>query len=89
MLSNDLRIDLNLAEEGTAPPPTTGESGGSEEVSPGLDSESEQASGPPEQTEQEESGLGEGEENEVGEGDTEDEEQDEGQQLPLPLFGGG
>lgn len=90
MLSNDLRVDLDIAEEGIAPP-TTGESGGSEEVSPGLDSESEQASGPPEQTEQEESGLGEGEENEVGEanGDTEDEEQDEGQQLPLPLFGGG
>ena len=82
MFSNDLRVDLNLAEEGTAPPTITGESGGSEEVSPGLDSESEQASGPPEQTEQEESGLGE------GEGDTENGEQSEGQQLPLPLFGG-
>jgi hypothetical protein len=90
MLSNDLRVDLNLAEESTALT-TTGESGGSEQVSPGLDSESEQASGSPEQTEQEESGLVEGEENEVGEADedTEDEEQGGGQELPLPLFGNG
>lgn len=84
ILSNDLRVDLNLAEEGTALTTT-----GSDVESPGLDSESEQASEPTEQTEQEESGVnGEGGVEALGE-DTEDEEQDEGLQLPLPLFGGG
>src|SRR5215204_983743 len=74
MLSNDLRVDLSLAEEGTAI--TTTEDGvGLEGETLGLDSGPEQASGPPEQTEQEE--------------ETENEEQDEGRELPLPLFGGG
>jgi hypothetical protein len=93
MLSNDLSVDLNLAEGGTAPTTTTGEGIGLEEESAGLDSESEQASEFPEQAEQEEGGVGEveGEEDEVGdtEENTESEEQGEGQQLPLPLFGGG
>jgi hypothetical protein len=81
MLSNDLRVDLSLAEEGTAI--TTAEDGvGLEGETLGLDSGPEQASGPPEQTEQEED-L-EDEEEEI-----ENEEQDEGQELPLPLFGGG
>ena len=80
MLSNDLRVDLNIAEEGTAPT-TTGDGVGLEDES--LESESEQ--GPPQLSDQEGSELGEVEAN----GDTEDEEQDEGQQLPLPLFGGG
>jgi hypothetical protein len=73
MLSNDLRINLNLAEEGTALT-STGEGAGLEEESPGLESESEQALGPPQQTDQEESEVEDG---------------DEGQGLPLPLFGGG
>jgi hypothetical protein len=86
MLSNDLRVDLNIVEGGTAPP-TIGEGIGLEEESP--DSESEQ--NPPQPSDQEESELGEGEEDEVAdaEEDTENGEQSEGQQLPLPLFGGG
>jgi hypothetical protein len=88
ILSNDLRVDLTLAEEGTAPPTTTTEGIGSEEESAGLDSGSEQASDSPEQTEQEENGPGEGDEG-VGdaEEDIEGEEQGDGQELPLPLFG--
>jgi hypothetical protein len=89
ILSNDLRVNLNLAEEGTAPPPTmtTGEGIGLEEESPGLDSESEQS--PTQPTDQEESGPVDEDEDEVGPGeDTENEGgQDEGQDLPLPLFG--
>src|SRR5215213_7411793 len=70
MLSNDLRVDLSLAEEGTAI--TTAEDGvGLEGETLGLDSGPEQASGPPEQTEQEE-------ETEDAEEETENEEQDEG-----------
>lgn len=86
MLSNDLRVDLNLAVEGTTLTPTV-EGGESAEESLGLDSEDQDLS-PPEQTEQEGSGLGEGEEDEVegAEDDTEGEEQGEGQELPLPLF---
>jgi hypothetical protein len=91
MLSNDLRVDLNLAEEGGTTPMTTtgGEGVGLEEETLGLDSELEE--GPPQPTDQGESGLTDedgGEE--VGGGveeDNEDEEQDEGQELPLPLFG--
>ena len=85
ILSNDLRVNLNLGEEGTASM-TTGESLGFEEDSPGLDSESEQS--PPQPTDQEESRpIDEDEEVGGAEDDTEDEEQDEGQELPLPLFG--
>jgi hypothetical protein len=83
ILSNDLRVDLSIAEEGAAPMTTTGEGAGLDDGSLGLDSESEQASGPPETTDEEESELDNGEED----ADTEDEEQDEGQDLPLPLFG--
>ena len=89
ILSNDLRVNLNLAEEGTALPPTmtTGEGVGLEEESPGLDSESEQS--PTQPTDEEESGPVDEDEDEVGPGeDTENEGgQDEGQDLPLPLFG--
>ena len=89
ILSNDLRVQLNLAEEGTVPPlaMTTGEGVGLEEESPSLDSESEQS--PTQLSDQEESGLAD-EDEEVGgaEEDTENEGgQDEGQDLPLPLFG--
>ena len=89
ILSNDLRVELNLAEEGTAPPPTmtTGEGIGLEEESPGLDSESEQS--PTQPSDQEESGLADEDEGVIGaEEDTKNEGgQDEGQDLPLPLFG--
>jgi hypothetical protein len=88
MLSNDLRVDLNLAEEGTAPT-TTEESGGSEEESPGLDSESEQTLDLPQPADEEENGVSDEDEVGISGEDTEGEEQDEGQQLPLPLFGGG
>jgi hypothetical protein len=74
MLSNDLRVNLNLDGEGTALT-TTGESVGLEEESLGLESESEQS--PPQPTDQEEGGLGNEDEDEQG----------EGQELPLPLFG--
>ena len=77
ILSNDLRVNLDLDGGSTTSTATTGEGVGLEEESLGLDSGSD----PPEQTEQEESGLGDGEE------DTEDEEQDEEQDFPLPLFG--
>src|SRR5215204_31019 len=77
ILSNDLRVNLDLDGGSTTSTATTGEGVGLEEESLGLDS----GSGPPEQTEQEESGLG-GEEE-----DTEDEEQDGEQDFPLPLFG--
>jgi hypothetical protein len=79
ILSNDLRVSLNLDEE--APTATTGEGIEleEEEGSLGLDSGSEQI--PPEQNDQEESGLVGG-----AEEDNEYEEQDEGQDLPLPLF---
>jgi hypothetical protein len=86
MLSNDLRVDLNLAEEGTTIT-TTGESGGSEEENL-VNSESEQS--PTQPSDQEEGGLADEDEDEVGgaEEDTENEGgQDEGQDLPLPLFG--
>lgn len=95
IFSNDLRVELNLAEEGTAPPPTmtTGEGVELEEESPGLDSESDQS--PTQPTDQEGSGLADEDvdvdvDEEVGgaEEDTENEGgQDEGQDLPLPLFG--
>jgi hypothetical protein len=89
MLSNDLRVDLNLAEEGTALT-TTGESGGSDVESPGLDSLSEQTSDVPQPADEEESGVNDEDEAGASGEVTEDEEQDEGQQqLPLPLFGGG
>src|SRR5918992_710969 len=75
ILSNDLRVDLNLDRAGTAPTVTTGEEGvGLEEETLGLDSELEE--GPTQPTDQGESELTD-----------EDEEQDEGQELPLPLFG--
>src|SRR5918996_2641332 len=76
ILSNDLRVDLNLDGAGSTPPTvTTGEEGvGLEEETLGLDSELEE--GPPQPTDQGESGLTD-----------EDEGQDEGQELPLPLFG--
>jgi hypothetical protein len=77
ILSNDLKVNLDLDGGSTTSTATTGEGVGLEEESLGLDSGSD----PPEQTEQEESGLG-GEEE-----DTEDEEQDGEQDFPLPLFG--
>jgi hypothetical protein len=92
MLSNDLRVNLNLADEGTVSTATE-ESVGLEDESLGL-TESEQS--PPQPTDQEEGGLtdedgdGDGDgDGDVGSGgeDAEDEEQDEGQELPLPLFG--
>ena len=90
ILSNDLRVELNLAEEGTAIPPTmtTGEGIGLEAESPGLDSESEQS--PTQPSDQEESGLADEDEDAgvIAEEDTENEGGlDEGQDLPLPLFG--
>ena len=91
LLSNDLRVDLSLAGEGTEQS-TTGEGLGEESL--GLDSQSEQASGPPSPADEEEStvGGGEGDVDDDGvvgnsEEDIVDEEQDEGQELPLPLFG--
>jgi hypothetical protein len=91
ILSNDLKVNLNLAEEGgTTPTTTAGEEGaGSEEEPPGLDSESEEGP-PPQSTDQGESGLTNDDNEEVGVGgeeDNEDEEPDEGQELPLPIFG--
>jgi hypothetical protein len=75
VLSNDLSVNLNPAEEGTALT-TTGEDVGVEEERLGLEFESEQDTSPPLQTGQE------------GRGEAEDEVEDEGDgELPLPLFG--
>jgi hypothetical protein len=96
ILSKDLRVNLNLGEEGTTAPTTgegtadlaAGEELGVEEGSPGLESESEQEQVPSTQQpdqEGEEGGDGTGQEEEDGE---EGENGGEGQELPLPLFGG-
>ena len=82
ILSNDLRVNLNLGEEGTAAP-TTGEEAGVEEESPGLESESEQVPSPQQPDQESEEGDGTEQEEEDGE------DGGEGQELPLPLFGGG
>ena len=84
VLSNTLRVDLNLAEDSTSLT-MTGEDVGEEEV-PGLESESEAAleTSPP---------LQGGREDDDEAGDTEDEEgEDEGENgewPPPPIFGNG
>lgn len=55
VLSNDLRVDLKLAEEGT-PLATTGEDVAIEEEALGAESEQEQDPSPPQQPDQEENG---------------------------------
>jgi hypothetical protein len=79
ILSNDLRVNLNLGEEGTAAP-TTGEEAGVEEESPGLESESEQVPSPQQPDQESEEGDGAEQEEEDGEDGGEG-----GQGLPLPL----
>src|SRR5215203_1929652 len=79
-LSNELRVDLNLGEEGAALT-TTGEDVGGEKA-PGF--ELEQDTSPSVQTGQENGGEAE-ETREDEEGENEDENDDE--ELPLPLFG--
>ena len=79
ILSNDLRVNLNLGEEGTAAP-TIGEEAGVEEESPGLESESEQVPSPQQPDQESEEGDGAEQEEEDGEGGGEG-----GQGLPLPL----
>jgi len=94
MLSNDLRVNLNFAEEGTVSA-TTGEETGIEEDALGLESASEQdpSPSPPQQTDQEVGGVEDTEEGEEGEEGSEaggdEDEDDERQGLPLPLFGNG
>lgn len=82
-LSNNLRVNLNVGEEGTTAP-TTGEETGVEEESPALEPESEQIPSP-QQPQESEGGDGAGQDEENGE---DGENEDEGQELPLPLFGG-
>lgn len=81
MLSNDLRVNLNLAGEGTALT-TMGEEVGSEQESLGLESGTGQDTNPSVQT---------GQVGGSGADDTEDAGEDEGEdgedKLPLPLFG--
>ena len=78
VLSNDLRVNLNLAEEATASA-TTGEETVVDEDSLGLESEQEQDSSPLQQPDQE----GEGGDEEAAE-----DENDEEQTIPdTPLFG--
>ena len=74
---------MNLAKEGTAPPPTmtTGEGVGLDEESQ-FRPESEQS--PAQSTNQEENGLAD-EDEEVG--NAGEDTEDEGHGLPLPLFG--
>src|SRR5215211_723076 len=83
VLSNDLRVNLNLGEEGTTAL-TTGEEAGVPEESPGLESEPEQVPSPQQPDQESEEGGGAEQDEEDGENG------DEGQEeLPLPLFGGG
>src|SRR5215218_3672572 len=79
-LSNNLRVNLNIGEEGTTAP-TTGEEAGVEEGAL-VEPEQEQAPSPPLQPPEQEEDGGENIEEEGEDG--EDGEQDE---LPLPLFG--
>ena len=79
ILSNDLRVNLNLGEEGTAAP-TIGEEAGVEEESPGLESESEQVPSPQQPDQESEEGDGAEQEEEDGEDGGEG-----GQGLPLQL----
>jgi hypothetical protein len=75
-LSNSLRVNLNLGQEGTPALATTGEDAATEELV--EESEQEQAPGPFQKPDQQGDG---------GE-DTEEEDEDgEQQELPLPLFG--
>lgn len=80
-LSNNLRVNLNLGQEGTAASTTEGEVGVQDE-SPALESQSEQVPSP-QQPDQEGEGEGDGagQEEENGEDGGEG-----GQELPLPLF---
>jgi hypothetical protein len=78
ILSNDLRVNLNLGEEGTAAPTT--EEAGVEEEFPGLESESEQVPSPQQPDQESEEGDGAEQEEEDGE-----DEGEGGQGLPLPL----
>jgi|SRR5215211_2295073 hypothetical protein len=80
-LSNNLRVNLNIGEEGTTAP-TTGEEAGVEEGALVEEPEQEQAPSPPLQPPEQEEDGGENIEEEGEDG--EDGEQDE---LPLPLFG--
>ena len=84
VLSNDLRVNLNLAEEATASA-TTGEETIVDEDALAGESEQEQDSSPLQQPDQE----GDVEDTlEEGGGDSnEDEDQGEQPTLPLPLFG--
>jgi hypothetical protein len=79
-LSNELRVESNIGEEGTAPTATGQDVVGGEKV-PGF--ELEQDTSPPLQTDQQ----GDGEEEETGD-DEEGESEDENDvELPLPFFG--
>jgi hypothetical protein len=76
-LSNNLRVNLNLGQEGTPTLATTGEDTATEEGVLVEESEQEQAPGPFQKPDQQ------GDEGE----DTEEEDEDgEQQELPLPLF---
>ena len=80
-LSNELRVDLNLAGEGTGPT-STGEDVGGVEQAPGFELE-EQDTSPTMQTGQEEGGEAE----ETGEDEEGENEGENDEELPLPLFG--
>ena len=87
LLSNDLRVELNFAGEGTAQS-TIEKVDRFEEEGLNLDSESEQTTDLPQPADEEESAAGEGDgddgEGEIG--NSEEDTEDEGQELPLPLF---
>ena len=83
MLSNDLKVNLNLAEQGSTSA-TAGEDSTTEAGRAG-ESEQEQDSSPLQQPDQE--GDGEDTLEEGGGDDNEDGNQGEQPTLPLPLFG--
>jgi len=76
VLSNDLRVNLNLAEDGTTSA-TAGENAATEAGPLAEESEQEQDSSPLQQPDGEEEGGGDS---------NEDEDQGEQPKFPLPLF---
>src|SRR5215207_9361825 len=86
-LSNNLRVNLNIGEEGTTAPTTGEEEAATEEGALVEESEQEQAPSPLQQPDQQGDGGETTEEEEDEDGEEEEDEDGEQEELPLPLFG--
>src|SRR5215207_2567077 len=87
VLSNNLRVNLNIGEEGTTAPTTGEEEAATEEGALVEESEQEQAPSPLQQPDQQGDGGETTEEEEDEDGEEEEDEDGEQEELPLPLFG--